>query len=62
MDVKLLNKGDYVFVIKKDCSYRGKEGKILAIFDEINPDKIHVKLELDDGSVIGGFSETEISS
>jgi ribosomal protein L24 len=62
MDVKYLNKGDYVFVIKEDSPYRGQEGKVLSIYNELNPDKIHIKLELDDGSIIGGFSETEIRS
>lgn len=63
MDIKNINKGDYLFVSNKDSPYDGQEGKVLSIYSGYGtgPDIVSIRLLLDDGTIIGGFSADEVS-
>lgn len=63
MDIKYIKTGDYLFVSKEGSPYDGEEGKVLSIYSDygIDSDVVHIRLLLDDGTVIGGFSADEVS-
>lgn len=63
MDLNKIKIGDYVFISKSGSDYDGKEGKILSIYSDygIDSDAVSIRLLLDDGEVVGGFTANEIT-
>lgn len=62
MNVEWIKVGMSVFVDKKGSPYFGQEGRVLSIFSDYGAGSaaINIRLELDDGVVIGGFTADEI--
>jgi hypothetical protein len=64
MDLKHIKIGMNVFVGKKASQYYGEEGRVLSVFSDygLNSATVSIRLMLDDGTVVGGFSADEISA
>lgn len=62
MDIKYIKVGEYAFISKAGSEYDGREGKILSIYSNYGLDSkmVNIRLLLEDGTVVGGFKESEI--
>jgi len=63
MDIENVNKGEYLIVSKKGSPYYGQEGKVISKYSDYGVDSnvANIRLLLDDGTIIGGFSADEVT-
>jgi hypothetical protein len=62
MDIKDIKVGEYIFISKPGSTYDGEEGKVLSLYSDSGIDSmtVNIRLILDDGSIVGGFKESEV--
>ena len=62
MNVEKIKIDEYLFVKKPGSTYDGQEGKVLSVYSDYGVDEnvVSIRLLLDDGTIIGGFSSDEV--